>query len=95
MSDDAEDIYAAPAAWVSEGAGAQGNLFLTGRAGTGKTTLLRRVLAEAGDKAIVLAPTGVAAMNAGGQTIHSFFKLPPRLMEPTDAKRLRNGRLIR
>lgn len=63
----------------SAGAGAQGNLFLTGRAGTGKTTLLRKFLAEAGDKAVVLAPTGVAAMNAGGQTIHSFFKLPRAL----------------
>ncbi|MEM6899684.1 MAG: AAA family ATPase, partial [Pseudomonadota bacterium] len=91
----AEDIYAAPAEWVSEGAGAQGNLFLTGRAGTGKTTLLRRFLEEAGEDAVVLAPTGVAAMNAGGQTIHSFFQLPPRLIEPPDIKRVRNGRVIR
>ncbi|MEL6378115.1 MAG: AAA family ATPase, partial [Pseudomonadota bacterium] len=95
MTSDTEDIYAAPAAWVSEGAGAQGNLFLTGRAGTGKTTLLKRFLEDAGDEAVVLAPTGVAAMNAGGQTIHSFFKLPPRLIEPTDIKRVRNGRVIR
>lgn len=90
-----EDIYAAPAKWVSAGAGAQGNLFLTGRAGTGKTTLLKRFLEAAGEDAIVLAPTGVAAMNAGGQTIHSFFKFPPRLIEPTDAKRLRNARVLR
>lgn len=95
MSDTPDDIYAAPAEWVASGAGAQGNLFLTGRAGTGKTTLLKRFLEEAGDTAVVLAPTGVAAMNAGGQTIHSFFKLPPRLMEPTDAKRLRQARVIR
>ncbi|MEO0982258.1 MAG: AAA family ATPase [Pseudomonadota bacterium] len=91
----AEDVYAAPAAWVADGAGAQGNLFLTGRAGTGKTTLVRRFLKDAGDTAIVLAPTGVAAMNAGGQTLHSFFKLPPRLIEPADIKRLRTTRLIR
>ncbi|HRK69129.1 MAG TPA: AAA family ATPase, partial [Hyphomonas sp.] len=69
-----ETVYAAPADWVARGAGAQGNLFLTGRAGTGKTTLLRKFLAEAGDKAVVVAPTGVAATNVGGQTIHSFFK---------------------
>ncbi|MEO0883422.1 MAG: AAA family ATPase [Pseudomonadota bacterium] len=95
MSSEPEDIYATPAEWVSQGAGAQGNLFLTGRAGTGKTTLLKRFLEAAGEDAVVLAPTGVAAMNAGGQTIHSFFKLPPRLIEPTDIKRLRNGRVIR
>tara|TARA_R110000803_G_scaffold59837_2_gene118787 strand:- start:1943 stop:3289 length:1347 start_codon:yes stop_codon:yes gene_type:complete len=92
---DPETLYAAPAKWVASGAGAQGNLFLTGRAGTGKTTMLRKFLAEAGEKAVVLAPTGVAAMNAGGQTIHSFFKLPPRLVEPADIKRLRSTRLIK
>ncbi|WP_300375539.1 AAA family ATPase [Henriciella sp.] len=90
-----DSLYAAPAEWVAKGAGAQGNLFLTGRAGTGKTTMLRRFLAEAGENTVVLAPTGVAAMNAGGQTIHSFFKLPPRLIEPTDIKRLRGVRLIK
>jgi len=90
-----DDIYAKPANWVEAGAGAQGNLFLTGRAGTGKTTLLRRFLKEAGEKAIVLAPTGVAAVNAGGQTLHSFFKLPPRLIEPPDIRRLRSTRLIK
>ena len=47
------------------------NIFLTGRAGTGKTTLLKKVLQRAGDKAVVLAPTGLAAVNAGGQTIGS------------------------
>ena len=90
-----DTVYAAPAEWVARGAGAQGNLFLTGRAGTGKTTMLRRFLAEAGENTVVLAPTGVAAMNAGGQTIHSFFKFPPRLIEPTDIKRLRSTRLVK
>ncbi len=89
------DPYLRPAQWVAEGAGAQGNLFLTGRAGTGKTTLLRRFLDVAGDKAIVLAPTGVAAVNVGGQTLHSFFKLPPRLIEPADIRRLRSTRLVK
>jgi ATP-dependent exoDNAse (exonuclease V) alpha subunit len=90
-----ETVYAAPAEWVARGAGAQGNLFLTGRAGTGKTTLLRKFLADAGDKAVVVAPTGVAAMNAGGQTVHSFFKLPPRLIDPQDVRRLPNARVVR
>ena len=88
-------IYAKPAEWVASGAGAQGNLFLTGRAGTGKTTLLRKFMAHAGESAIVLAPTGVAAMNAGGQTLHSFFKFPPRLIEPQDVKRLRTARIMK
>lgn len=51
-----------------------------GRAGTGKTTLIRKVVNESGLNCVVLAPTGVAALNAGGQTIHSFFGLPPRII---------------
>lgn len=51
------------------------NLFLTGKAGTGKTTFLRRLVAENPKRMVVLAPTGVAAINAGGSTIHSFFQL--------------------
>lgn len=89
-----DNVYARPAEWVAAGAGAQGNIFLTGRAGTGKTTLLRKFLFEAGESAIVLAPTGVAAVNAGGQTLHSFFKFPPRLIEPADIRRLRSTRLV-
>jgi len=53
------------------------NIFLTGKAGTGKTTLLRQILAEGNKKVAVVAPTGVAAMNAKGTTINSFFQLPP------------------
>ena len=52
------------------------HLFLTGRAGTGKTTFLRHIVATTGKKAVVVAPTGVAAINAGGVTMHSFFQLP-------------------
>ena len=52
------------------------HLFLTGKAGTGKTTFLRFIKANTPKKLAVLAPTGVAAINAGGVTIHSFFQLP-------------------
>ncbi len=71
------------------------NVFLTGRAGTGKTTLTRALLKRLGPDAAVLAPTGVAAMHAGGQTLHSFFRLPPRLIQPGDVKRLKNARAIK
>lgn len=52
------------------------NVFLTGRAGTGKTTFLKMLREESPKRMIVVAPTGVAAINAGGVTIHSFFQLP-------------------
>ena len=52
------------------------SVFLTGKAGTGKTTFLRRVVDESRKRVVVVAPTGIAAINAGGVTIHSFFQLP-------------------
>jgi len=52
------------------------NIFLTGKAGTGKTTFLQRIKTEPVKRMAVVAPTGVAAINAGGMTIHSFFQLP-------------------
>lgn len=52
------------------------NLFLTGKAGTGKTTFLRQLRAHSPKRMVVVAPTGVAAINAGGVTIHSFFQIP-------------------
>ena len=52
------------------------SIFLTGKAGTGKTTLLRRIMASTHKNAVIVAPTGIAALNAGGVTIHSFFQLP-------------------
>lgn len=52
------------------------NIFLTGKAGTGKTTFLRSLVKESPKRMIILAPTGIAAINAGGMTIHSFFQLP-------------------
>ncbi len=51
------------------------NLFITGKAGTGKTTFLRRLKEESSKRIIVVAPTGIAAINAGGTTMHSFFQL--------------------
>ena len=52
------------------------NLFLTGKAGTGKTTFLKKLKQKSPKRMVVLAPTGIAAINAGGMTIHSFFQLP-------------------
>ena len=52
------------------------SIFLTGKAGTGKTTLLRKIVASTHKNTVIVAPTGIAALNAGGVTIHSFFQLP-------------------
>ena len=54
----------------------QKSVFLTGKAGTGKTTLLREIIATTHKHTVVVAPTGIAALNAGGVTIHSMFQLP-------------------
>lgn len=51
-------------------------VFLTGKAGTGKTTLLKKIIQTTHKQTIIVAPTGIAALNAGGVTIHSFFQLP-------------------
>ena len=80
---------------VDEIVGGRRNIFLTGRAGTGKTTLLRQLIFNSLDKAIVLAPTGLAAVNVGGQTIHSFFNFPPRLLDGGDARKIRNQRVVK
>lgn len=52
------------------------SIFLTGKAGTGKTTLLRKIVETTHKQTVIVAPTGIAALNAGGVTIHSFFQLP-------------------
>ena len=52
------------------------SVFLTGKAGTGKTTLLREIIQTTHKNTVVVAPTGIAALNAGGVTIHSMFQLP-------------------
>ncbi len=60
------------------------SLFLTGKAGTGKSTFLRYIAAHTKKKHVILAPTGIAAINAGGSTLHSFFKLPFHPLLPND-----------
>ncbi len=60
------------------------SLFLTGKAGTGKSTFLRYVAATTKKKYVILAPTGIAAINAGGVTLHSFFKIPFHPLLPAD-----------
>ncbi len=70
------------------------SVFLTGKAGTGKSTFLRYVCDHTKKKHVVLAPTGVSAINAGGSTIHSFFKMPLRPVPPDDpALSLTGGRI--
>ena len=60
------------------------SVFLTGKAGTGKSTFLKHVCKVTKKKYVVLAPTGIAAINAGGSTLHSFFKLPFHPLLPDD-----------
>lgn len=62
------------------------SLFLTGKAGTGKSTFLRYIASHTRKKYVVLAPTGIAAINAGGVTLHSFFKLPFHPLLPNDVQ---------
>lgn len=69
-------------------------VFVTGKAGTGKSTFIRFLRNTLGTDIPVVAPTGIAALNVGGQTIHSFFQLPPRLINPEDIRFLRNHRLF-
>ena len=64
------------------------NLYITGEAGTGKTTLLKYFRHNTKKNFIVLAPTGIAAINSHGQTIHSFFKFPPKLIQKDHIKKV-------
>ena len=65
------------------------NLFVTGRAGSGKSTFIQYLLQNTKKNYVVVAPTGVAAVNVGGRTIHSFFQLPirPLLLEDKEIKK--------
>lgn len=69
-------------------------IFISGRAGTGKTTLVNHLRSVLAEQVAVVAPTGVAALQVRGMTIHSFFKFPPRLIFPEeDIKKLKDRRL--
>jgi hypothetical protein len=82
------------AAFDAVGAGRQ-IIFVTGGAGTGKSTFIRELRARFPDKqSVVLAPTGVAALNAGGQTIHSFCRLPLRPVMPQDVRKVEETDVI-
>jgi ATP-dependent DNA helicase PIF1 len=72
----------------------QENIFITGKAGSGKSTLLKYLKKNTAKNVAVLAPTGVAAVNIGGQTIHSFFGFPPRLIQKGNIHRRRNSDVI-
>jgi len=69
------------------------DLFITGRAGTGKSTLLKLFTSTSKKRTVVLAPTGIAALNVKGQTIHSFFRLPPKMLERSEISKRKNYRL--
>ena len=69
------------------------SVFLTGKAGTGKSTFLKYICANTKKKHVVLAPTGIAAVNVGGQTMHSFFKIPFKPLLPDDPDIANTSRL--
>jgi ATP-dependent exoDNAse (exonuclease V) alpha subunit len=69
--------------------------FITGKAGTGKSTLLKLFRNTTKKRVVVLAPTGIAALNVKGQTIHSFFGFPPKMIDPSEIKKRKFNRLYR
>lgn len=70
------------------------SMFITGRAGTGKSTLLQLFRNTSKKRIAVVAPTGIAALNVKGQTIHSFFGFPPKMINPKDIGRRKNFRMF-
>src|SRR5579863_956854 len=70
------------------------HLYITGKAGTGKSTLLQYFKENTKKRIVVLAPTGVAAINIGGSTIHSFFRFPPRLISRDEIRRIRESQTL-
>lgn len=64
----------------------EGHFFITGKAGTGKSTLLQVFRKTTRKKVVVLSPTGISALHVQGQTIHSFFQLPPKLLHPGELR---------
>jgi hypothetical protein len=71
------------------------HVFVTGRAGTGKTTLLHLLRDETPRNVAVVAPTGLAAIQVGGQTIHSFFRLPPRFVDTRELRAMRHTQVMK
>jgi len=71
------------------------SMFITGRAGTGKSTLLQLFRNTTRKRVAVLAPTGIAALNVKGQTIHSFFGFPPKMINRRDITKRKNSRMYR
>lgn len=71
------------------------SMFITGRAGTGKSTLLQVFRNTTKKRVVVLAPTGIAALNVRGQTIHSFFGFPPRLLNRSEIELRKNNRIYK
>lgn len=71
------------------------NFFVTGRAGTGKSTLLQLFRSTSKKRMAILAPTGIAALNVRGQTIHSFFGFAPRMLNASDIKKRPNHRMYK
>lgn len=68
-------------------------VFVTGKAGTGKSTFIHYLRHSISKRVVVLAPTGVAALNVQGATIHSFFRLPPRVLSKEDIQRVEDRKL--
>ncbi len=87
ISDDFHDL-------LDELESSENHLFITGKAGTGKSTLLQLFRKTTKKKCVVLAPTGVAALNVNGVTIHSFFGFAPRLLTSKDIEKRKNTKLF-
>jgi len=71
------------------------SFLITGKAGTGKSTLLSIMRRTTRKRMAVVAPTGIAALNVKGQTVHSFFRLPPKMIMPSEIKMSKNPKLYR
>ena len=91
MTNNFEDVQAAKiaASYINS---TQRHVFLTGKAGTGKTTFLKQIIHETHKSAIIAAPTGIAAINAGGVTLHSLFQLPLGIFLPSN-RNIHNGEM--
>ena len=70
------------------------NIFITGKAGTGKSSLIRYIKKNSKKEIVILAPTAIAALNVDAKTIHSFFNLPFHVITDHDIKKHYNKRLI-